>query len=493
MPKGLLGVEISSRKIRYAFVEKTGGTFLVKNTGASTIAVDAPATGSFTKLIQDILAKENISPTDIYLTFSNDDIIVHQLTLPKMSSSELEVVLPMEIEKIRIFTNQEFEYLYCAYPQDEERSSVLFGAVLKRVLDFWVGELKTTDIHLSGVEIAPLNLINILSSLQKSKETQALIVLSDGFCQFIFFDKNVIKSFYVANIGLTDFFPEGSDTISNAILTKLSEELKRVLKSYLLTRRQEKINKFWLVWDSHAVANLDEHFTKVFDKEVEAVNIERFPHFKVKLADKSFSPINMLCCTPIIQDLLKIRSPFPLTHFLERFYIKGYAQKVAIVTMVLLGTVGLATGMLNYHLASKGKKVIQEGKKIASNIQRLKDDYAKVEEEKESYLQVLRGIEAQLDYLKKQRRISWPQIFSKISSQVPAGIFLNFLSFNDNRINLNGEALSLQLVSEFMERMGNSALFENEKFNSLTSAEMEGKKFFKFTMTANLKTTTDAE
>src|SRR5579863_7489213 len=103
MIKTYLALEVSDQKIRHLIIEKSGSTIAMKRAGVSNFKLDPSAPGALTHFVQEIIAQENLDVARIFLTINRQDTVIHQMTLAKMSKTDLDVVVHGEIEKIPIF------------------------------------------------------------------------------------------------------------------------------------------------------------------------------------------------------------------------------------------------------------------------------------------------------------------------------------------------------------------------------------------------------
>ena len=134
----LLSIGIGSQEIHYALLRKK--ELLLGRKPLSEFTSSA-----FAQLIEKIIEENNITPSKIFFSIFRDDVLVHQLTLPKMSKAEVEEVILGEVEKIPSFSGRDFDYIYSLFDIDNKKSRVIFSAVFQDIIDTIIETAKYRD------------------------------------------------------------------------------------------------------------------------------------------------------------------------------------------------------------------------------------------------------------------------------------------------------------------------------------------------------------
>ncbi|MBU4333087.1 MAG: hypothetical protein KKD07_01450, partial [Candidatus Omnitrophica bacterium] len=188
----LLGVEVAEKVIRCIYFEKKGDVYHILKTGKFESNHDLNLPGSLTQNISKFLEKELLFPDRIFLTISSKDTVIHQVILPKMSPVEMEEVISGEIEKIPTFYNTSYESIYSSYRFKAESKKVVIAAIPQKTLNFLLENIKKLNFNFKDVDIAPLNLKNILpvffaqetSPKTKIEQSRAILIVHDE-CSFL--------------------------------------------------------------------------------------------------------------------------------------------------------------------------------------------------------------------------------------------------------------------------------------------------------------------
>jgi Tfp pilus assembly protein PilN len=116
------------------------------------------------------------------------------------------------------------------------------------------------------------------------------------------------------------------------------------------------------------------------------------------------------------------------------------------------------------------------------------DLYAK----RDQYMNIREGLLNQATFIKKLNRVSWSQVFSVVSDELPQNIGLTSFEFRDGgSATFSGEALTVETIAELMRSIDSSAILTNPQFDFLRE-KMEGEqKIFTFGIFAQLKSNED--
>ena len=481
MSKGYLGLELGEKKVRYAYLEKKGGEIFLKRTGELPVEEDFSSPLLLTNVIEEILSKENISPSQVFLTLLREDIITHQSTFPKMSSAELEEVILGEIEKVPTFSEREFDYIYHSYEVEPNRINVIFAAVGKDILNFIIEGVKNNKLPLGSIEVSTLNLPPLLYSLVKGNQDQALLILDEKVSYVMIFREKKCRFFYVMNTGKIDLYPYNKkDEVNNLALVNWADELKRTFKSYLIEQKRETIENVWFVYDHRKAANLDKVLSKELSLEVIKLNIELFPNLHYE-GEEEFNPIYLLCCAPVISYLKKLKREFPFHHFLRKEKVKIATKRVIVGTLIYVMVVGAILGKVAIDYSLKRKELLNTLRGINTQINLLERKTARLRRERDEFLATKKRLLNQATFVRKLNRTSWSRIFAEVASNLPDTLSLTSFSVSEaGEVRIEGEAFKIETLAELIRKMDNSPILTNVKFDFLREQKVEDKRIFSF-------------
>lgn len=502
MKKVCLGVEISSSKIRYVGIEKDGHGFNILKAGTSEYTLDVSAEGALSEAVNDIILKEDVSVEKIFITVSSHDILLRQVSLPFIDSNqEIEDIVSSEIEKVPAFSDEEFDFIFQKYKSSEDRLRVIFGAIKQDVLDYILSEIPKTKIPFRHLEIAPLNLKELVS-LKDSNKEEAVLVVSGRVSYFFICKNREYKLFYKTGVGIENLYPEKNTRINATVIFNLVGELQRVLKSYLTENKKSQINSLWLAWDKDVAPDFDKLIHEKMGMAVRPMSLEEFSEAEVvkilkddvaQISDKdTLNPIYILAATPVICSFEKIKLQFPLDHFFRAFHIKKSLIKAGMIALIFMFVYGHVLGIITYGFYKKNARLARETKQIASNIERMKIETRDLFAKRDAYLVIRQGLLEQATYIQMLNRVSWAQVLSIVSEEMPESLALTSFKFGEKGdVSFKGEALEVESVAELIRNVDASSTVSGGKFDFLREKYIEEQKIFNFGILAQLKKKSD--
>ncbi|HBR14530.1 MAG TPA: hypothetical protein DD723_03170 [Candidatus Omnitrophica bacterium] len=488
MKNGYLGLEISSSKLRYVYITRQHKRHTIVKAGTSAFQLDVSAPGRLAGVIREILTKEEMAPEQIFLTVSRKETLIRQTVLPKMSSQELSAVIPSEIEKIPVFTNKKFDFIFQTYPAKNEKLRVIFAAVEQGILNYLLEEIEQLKIDFHHVEIAPLNLKELVYLKEPVYKPQAMMVVHDRMSHFIIYQDHQYKLFYQTAIGLENLYPNGAKNLDEGVLTSLIGEVQRVIKSFVSENKEELIERIGLVWDKTDVANLDSILQKRLEAKVESFDLGQIPQLSIKEGEPFLNPVYMLAATPVVYHLTKLRPQFSLGQFFKGFHIKRYCLRVAAVSAIFIGVVGLFLGILSLNFYRERVVLSKNVRQITQQISDLKNDSVELYRKRDEYLQTRQGLLDQASYVQALNRISWEQVLSVVAKEIPEDLSLTSFSFEKSgSVTFVGDAIEVESIAEMIRRVDSSTILNNGRFDFLREKDRDNKKIFQFGIMAQLK------
>ena len=493
MKKNLLGIEITDQKIRYVCVSQNLGKISVKGAGViASMALNTSAPENFTTLIRDIIAKEDFAPSRIFLTISRADTVIHQAIFPSMPPSEREEVVAYEIEKIPAFFDKEFDFIYQSYEFTHKRQKVLFAAINQKLLDTVIQGTRAAQRPFQDLEITPLNLAAVLSQSKISSREQVFVILDDHITYLLVFAQQQYKCFYTTSLGQSDLYPPGNSSLDEINFSHWAEELKRVLKSYLMENKKQEqaIDKLCFIWDEENAPALGGLLAKAIGIAVEIPQVEKFFGGPVEF-DKvmgKFNMIYLLTCVPILCHLRKLKPQFPLDHFVRKFQLHRHIYRTVTVCLAFIALVGFGFTSATLFLKKEEKQFFQKFTQITAEISRLEKESSDLFAERNKYLDIRDNLLRQATYVKILNRMSWSKVLWAVSNDLPKELCLtSFKVMETGQTYFSGESVNMESISELIRRVDTSSIVKNGKFSYLREKEIFEQKIFTFGILANLR------
>ncbi len=473
----LLSIGIGNQEIYYTLLKK-------KELFLGREPLSEITSSAFAQLIEKIIEENNITPSKIFFSIFRDDVLVHQLTLPKMSKAEAEEVILGEVEKIPSFSGKDFDYVYSLFDIDNKKSRVIFSAVFQDIIDTIIETAKLIkNVSLENIEVVPLNILTLLYNLTPTNSDEALVVLDEKVSHVMVFFNRGCKLFYTAGVGISDFFFKGK--IDNLSFSNWIEELKRIFKSYCMEYKKEDVNRVWLVWDENKAPLLDQLLSKELGKEVKRIDVSALIDVSLK---EELNPIYIGVVSPIVSYLKNYRSEFHFERFLREIKVKRVAKKGVLFLLIYSLVVGGILGSLIFTFFTKTIKEKKNLERMEAKIKRLKRKTEELKKKRDEYKKIKERLLRQAFYVRQLNRIPWSRVFGEVAENLPEGIALNSFNVSESgKVEFKGEALKIDVIAKLMRRLEHLTVIEKPRFDFLREAKIEEKKIFNFGILANLK------
>jgi Tfp pilus assembly PilM family ATPase/Tfp pilus assembly protein PilN len=477
-----LGLEILDQKVRYIVVEKNGKGISFRQSGESTLQVGPSAPGALSSFIKGLAVEQGLKISRVFLTLNRRDIVIHQMNLAKISKSDLEIIIPAEIEKISSFADREFDYIYHEYDTDNNKAKIVFAAITDELLKYLLKEVEETHIPCRELEISPLNLTGLLLTPEFKEGVQGLVTVSQNTTQLLIFENQQIKYFYSTTIGQDSLFPPDLGKIERQAASSWGEEIKRVFKSYSLENRQEQVDKIWLLWDRAAAPAFDSYLSKELNLNTQPLNI--LPDW----SGEELNPIYLLAVVPILYHIGNIKPQFSLNHFFISSQLQRYVRQMAVAALIFMCVSGLVFGGMIFHFNQTQQKAqiqLQEAQARIAKLEKGSPDLFKVQKD---YIATRNQLLFQATYVKLLNRMSWSEALSVVASELPEELSLTSFKVDEaGMATFTGEALRMESIAKLLRKVDTSVVLENGKFNYLTQEEVSKTKVFRFGILAHIK------
>lgn len=491
----LLAIEIADNILRYVILEKRNKGYSIVKFGKLEIDINFSEPGILHSALLNILGEDKISPEKVFITISNGHAVVHQMVLPKMPSNELKEVLSGEIEKMPLFQKDEFDYIYKDYPIDKNKQRIILGAIKRANVNIILNDIQKAKLNLKSIELAPLNLKEIIQltnpsitqSTSYSYQSEAFLVAHNNNMYFCVYAENEYKLFYKISSGLKQMARNLSGQEKSAVVANWANELRRVIKSYLLETKHTQISQIWAVWDKEAYPDLDKDLNNNLPVKVKPIDLSAIPNLNLK-DDKSLNPIFALALTPAIFYINHLKSTFPFTHFFRNFQVKKYAAQNVPVFMGLILVLGLLVGAVTTGLNAQTKLLKKHSLNTEKDYKVLREKANYLFEMQKEYEEARNNLLLQASYIQDLNRVSWSQVLSIFANELPAELALSKFQFSDTgSVQIQGDTYNMESIAELIRRIDISNIVEKGHFDYLKEKELDKHKFFSFSIFAKLK------
>lgn len=499
----ILALEINDETLRYVCLEKNRKQWRVVSAGLSEGEVDICQSGSLTRAVNGILAREKIFPQKLFISVSRKDTFIHQIIIPRMSGKEIEEVVLNEIEKNPVFSNKAFDFIYKVFPHKRDQQKVLFAALPQETINAIIKEITATRLSCHDLEVTPLNLKELIPDLGGQTESGGpeavfgLVVVHQNCTHFTIFDRSSYKVIYKIPVGMANLAASGV-LLPDELRTFISQ-LHRIVKSFAGEHRSAPVAALWAVWDSEQAENLDKLLSDQLGLKVARLNLSVMQNF-VLSDDNQLNPVYMLALTPVFHHIARTQTVFPLDHFLRSMHVARYARRSALGAAVLAAALVFIYAGFHLFIDREVASTQSETLEVQVEIQDLKRKTGDIYSLYELYRQTRERLLQQATYVRDLNRVSWSQVLAIVSTEMPGDLALTSFSFKEGgQAAIKGESYQMETISDLIRKIDTSSILQKGSFNYLKEREIirresgENDKFYQFGITARLRLKVEGE
>lgn len=487
MEKGYLGLEIGEKILRFVYVAKQKGAYVLSRAGEMEVNLNFSSTGALTQAIRMIVEKEELLPKRVFVAISRKDVLIHQQLMPKMNAAELAEVVPGEIEKIPFFYNQNFEYSYTAFMHSKEKDRVLLVAVAQDFLKSLIDEVDATKLPFRDIEISPLNLKDILPKPLKADRCDAILVVQELCSYFCIYKGSAYLGVYRSPVGAQQIMSPVNAHHQEQMLGTWVAEFSRVAKSHLVEHPETPIEHLWLVADKSIALMVGTQLNKDLDITTEIINSDSIPNLKVA-ENVEWNPSYVNALTPLMYTINTKKPLFALDHFFAKFQMQKYVMLLMVKSIIFLFVLVFGMGGVNYFVNKDLAMLKEETKQISQDIQLLSQQNKYLFDQKNEYLEVRKKLLAQASYVKEINRTSWTHVLAAIATELPTELSLTGFRFSENGdVQIKGDTFDITNIAELIRKVDQSSILEGGKFDFLKEKKQQEVKLFNFGIQATLK------
>ncbi len=330
--KEVIGIDIGSSSVKLVQLKAQKGAYRLLNVGIMPLPPEAIVdntlmdSASIVGAIRNLAASLGIKARDVACSISGNSVIIRKITLPTMTTEELEDQIVWEAEQYIPFdindVNLDFQIL-SPDSTDPTKMSVLLVASKKDLINDYVAVFNEAGLQLSVVDVASFTiqnafeinhdvdpddvvaLINIGASVMNINIVKSGITL---FTRDVQMGGNLYSEEIQKQMGLSSSEAESMKLLANKagnntlleVLDKVNEtitqEIRRSLDFYNSTASDERITRIFLSGGCSKVYNLLEVINEKLGVPVEMIN----PFARITCNDKEFDPEYLAEIAPLM-------------------------------------------------------------------------------------------------------------------------------------------------------------------------------------------------
>ena len=330
--KEVIGIDIGSSSVKLVQLKAQKGAYRLLNAGIMPLPPEAIVdntlmdSASIVGAIRNLVASLGIKARDVACSISGNSVIIRKITLPTMTTEELEDQIVWEAEQYIPFdindVNLDFQIL-SPDSTDPTKMSVLLVASKKDLINDYVAVFNEAGLQLSVVDVASFTiqnafeinhdvdpddvvaLINIGASVMNINIVKSGITL---FTRDVQMGGNLYSEEIQKQMGLSSSEAESMKLLANKAANKallevldkvnetITQEIRRSLDFYNSTASEERITRIFLSGGCSKVYNLLEVINEKLGVPVEMIN----PFARITCNDKEFDPEYLAEIAPLM-------------------------------------------------------------------------------------------------------------------------------------------------------------------------------------------------
>lgn len=330
--KEVIGIDIGSSSVKLVQLKAQKGAYRLLNAGIMPLPPEAIVdntlmdSASIVGAIRNLVASLGIKARDVACSISGNSVIIRKITLPTMTTEELEDQIVWEAEQYIPFdindVNLDFQIL-SPDSIDPTKMSVLLVASKKDLINDYVAVFNEAGLQLSVVDVASFTiqnafeinhdvdpddvvaLINIGASVMNINIVKSGITL---FTRDVQMGGNLYSEEIQKQMGLSSSEAESMKLLANKAANKallevldkvnetITQEIRRSLDFYNSTASEERITRIFLSGGCSKVYNLLEVINEKLGVPVEMIN----PFARITCNDKEFDPEYLAEIAPLM-------------------------------------------------------------------------------------------------------------------------------------------------------------------------------------------------
>jgi len=432
------------------------------------VQIKEPVTIALAKAFKNL----KLSKQDVIVCIPRHLVTIRILEFPSTDPKEINDMVTLQVGKQTPYSREEIIFSYRPiYVEREGYTKVMLVIARKNIVNARVESLQKAGIEVGKVAVSSegaYNWFNICypSEITVSSDGIILLEIDSNYSDFIVIHKGQFS--YTRNIliGANHLLDEAEEWRD-----KFVEEVNHSIELYHNEERDVKISKVFLSGAAKKIAGLDEYLKTQLVVPVELTD----PFHKIKMnsdirvfKEEEYayvSPSPLLGMSIKSKDLLldltsgELRLQKEMEIKRKQITLMGIlvAAIVTVGSLVLLITIYTKNAYL-----TQIKKQIAQIEKEASYVERMRKHIDLVEDRLDA----------------EQRSIN---VLHEVHQLTPKEIYFTNINIEEkNRTILQGRAIAMSSVFEFVTTLEGSSYFENVATTYTTTKKEQGKEYTKF-------------
>jgi type IV pilus assembly protein PilM len=320
--KDIIGIDIGSSSVKLVQLKTQKGHYQLINAAIIPLPSEAIVDNvimeraAIVSAVQNLVSTLGITARNVACSISGNSVIIRKITLPAMTSEQLEEEITFEAEQYIPFdindVNLDFQIL-SHDSADSAKMSVLLVASKKELINDYISVFKEAGFQLSVVDVASFTIQNtfeinhdanpedVLALINIGASTMNINVVKSGITLFtrdVQMGANLYNEEIHKQMGLIGAEAESAkllacETSSRALLDvidkvneTITQEIRRSLEFYNSTANEERTSRIYLSGGCSKAYKLLASINDKLDIPVEMIA----PFARIKYSDKDFDP-----------------------------------------------------------------------------------------------------------------------------------------------------------------------------------------------------------
>lgn len=216
MKKDVVGIEIGSSTTKLVMDD----SYIVVNTPENSVnGEELVAFDGMSEFIHDTLKENNMKAKKVALVLPDSDVYLNRVTMPYMTTKQLQVNLPYEFKKVigKEKDNYLYDYALASYIQDDSGKIVdmdlLAGAVSSSLIEKYKEMFKKAGLKLVQATPRELAIMNVLRKSKKVTGDIALVDLGYSYTRIDIYKDGIYETSKTLEKGVKDMADIASEIL----------------------------------------------------------------------------------------------------------------------------------------------------------------------------------------------------------------------------------------------------------------------------------------
>lgn len=216
MKKDVVGIEIGSSTTKLVMDD----SYIVVNTPENSVnGEELVAFDGMSEFIHDTLKENNMKAKKVALVLPDSDVYLNRVTMPYMTTKQLQVNLPYEFKKVigKEKDSYLYDYALASYIQDDSGKIVdmdlLAGAVSSSLIEKYKEMFKKAGLKLVQATPRELAIMNVLRKSKKVTGDIALVDLGYSYTRIDIYKDGIYETSKTLEKGVKDMADIASEIL----------------------------------------------------------------------------------------------------------------------------------------------------------------------------------------------------------------------------------------------------------------------------------------